>query len=185
MEEENYYAEALKGAKKGNDSDARELLQGFLSAVEQKQPIPGPILEYLYAAFASYLSAKLEPKDRPGPLEKALYLTRGSGAPEGARIRVREGRIYTDVAIAALFNLLARRMARKDALAMMEEHSISPSRTTEQYAAENNSLKEWPPADLRRLIRDERELAKRSLDERQRQLVSQGRPKKRSAKNLR
>lgn len=181
MEEEKYYAEALAALKgpEGDESDARELLNGFLSAVEQRQAIPGPILEYLYAAFASYLSNRQEPKERPGPLERALLLTKGRGRPDGSsRTRIKEGRIYTDTAIAALFNLLLKRgKARADALAALEDR-ICPARSVEQYATNNNCLKNWTPAELRRLIRDEREIAKSSLTESQRQLIIQGRQKK-------
>lgn len=165
-EEEDDYAHALAEAMEGDESSARQLLHGFLSAVEQGKPIPAPILHYLYSAFAAYLQ-KREPKERPGPLEHLLFLARGRGQPQGSKIRVQGGRIYTDVAIAALFNILLKRgMTRAETLARLGDEGprqICPARTVEQYVAENNALPDWTATELRRLIRDEREGAKSSL----------------------
>ncbi len=171
-DQEGYYAWSLSRAREGKDeSFGRDLLHGFCSAVEQGEAIPKPILEYLYAGIAAYLSGEQA-------LERALFLVNRRGSPESERIIVRAAqatkrrkpvpRIYTGLVIAALFQILTKRGAKRDsALALLEDRHI-PERSAERYCASYNALPAYTPAELRRLIRDAREVAKHDLTSEQR-----------------
>jgi hypothetical protein len=181
---EGYFAwvlgELRKPENKGDLTYAEDLLHGFCSAIEQKQEIPKAIREYLYGAFAAYLA-------NGTPIDKALCLAAGRGRPEGSGIRVADGRIYTNVVIAALCNILVKRGSIQDqALRLLAERGICPTRTTEEYLADCNSLADddWTIERLRRLIRDEREIAKKHLELAQREAIAKGIPKRVAAKSF-
>ncbi len=73
---DGYYDWYLQQARKGSDSAARELLDGFCVAVQAGDPIPRPIVDYLYRALLRYL-------DEDVPLERALHLNRPKHRPPG------------------------------------------------------------------------------------------------------
>ena len=163
---EDYYAWSLRRAREkgGDGTHAEDLLHGFCSAIEQGKPIPRPILDFLHAGFAAFLTGNKK-------LESALLLTKQRGRPDdSSRIRIRDGRIYTSVVIAALLQIMIKQGrglgAREAALAILEERRIAPARSAERYNALHNFLadSDWTPQRLRALIRDERQVAKGGKD---------------------
>lgn len=156
---DDYYAWSLRRARaKGGRTYAEDLLHGFCSAIEQKREIPAPILEYLYAAFAAFLSGERQ-------LPDALLLSTPRGRPKASKpIRTRRGRLVTPVIATALLNILIKRGRLKTAaLDLLEEKGIAPRRSLERWDSENSLLAEFTTSALRQLIRDERETAKLEL----------------------
>lgn len=155
---EKYYDEALKILREdGNREDAEELLRGFLEAVEHRQPIAPAILEWLRHGLSEHLSGQ--------DLERALCLRRPRHRPQGKpdrRNRNGKGGYINDVIAVALLHLLARRgLTHEKAWLLLDSRRAMGKRTLERWdTKENNELRNWPSADLKRLIRDEREFAK-------------------------
>ncbi len=168
LDDNGYFARAFRDARQGkDDSCGRDLLHGFCSAVEQREAIPAPILEYLYAGITAYLAGERD-------LEGALFLKNAKGRPDNSnRIRIRDGRIYTGLVIAALLQILIKRgMKREAALALLEDRNVCPERTAERYSKERNALPDYTTGELRRMIRDAREVEKCELSSEQRERLT-------------
>jgi hypothetical protein len=74
---DEYYDSAKLHADNGEVSDAKELLHGFCTYYENGMPIPEPILNHLYEAFADYLHGSEQ------NIAKSLKLTAKAKRPKG------------------------------------------------------------------------------------------------------
>jgi hypothetical protein len=75
-DQDGHFRWYLQQARGGDDSAARELLDGFCCAVQEGERIPAPILEHLLFGLIRYL-------DDGVPLEKALHLNKPANRPRG------------------------------------------------------------------------------------------------------
>ena len=97
-----FFEAHAKQARAGRVTSAHELLHGFCYFQERKQPVPAPIMNFLSAAFATYLTKT------PHRIDKALRVVRPAHRP---------GRVYTvspDKAVATLYLYMKRDGLKKD-----------------------------------------------------------------------
>lgn len=181
---ERYYSLGHQAARAGDHTAARDMLYGFCEAVDNGKPVPTPILQYLASAFNAYLAVAPDAKERAGRMEHALLLVKRRGNPGARDVVISSGRIYTDVAIAAILQLLLRRgkRSRDSYVRLLEARRVSSVSTITRYEKEYSSLPDWSSQELRDHIRIEREAAKQHLSEQEREQIKKQRSRRMSAR---
>ena len=101
-------------------ASAREVLHGFCAAIQERKPVPAPILDYLCAAFADYLSGEKR-------IQNALHLNTPAHRPHG---RTAEPDPIT--AVAGLHLLVRRGIKKQEAKKLISDLGVSP-RNLERY----------------------------------------------------
>lgn len=137
---EDFYRWNLKRAKAGDVSSAKELLHGFLSYLDQKEPFPDAILEFLSDGIDSYLRDAI-------PLEKGLHLIapahRKKGVPTCDPIPL----------VAEIYLLMKKKKIGKEkAKEMVWSARGVAVRVLEQYDKEWNLIRDFSIEELERLM---------------------------------
>lgn len=150
IDQDTFYARCARDAQAGEVTEAEEMLHGFCEFVQKREPIPQPILTYLYLAFARYL-------DGSRPIENALNLTKPKHRPKGTHTR------DPVTVVCCLYWLIKKHGFEKNkAKDVIQQRFSVSSRTTASYDKDLNRIRKWSVPDLEaRLPFDTKELVKR------------------------
>jgi hypothetical protein len=139
---DNFFEWNRTRAQIGDHNAAEELLHGFCLYIDQKKPIPAPVLKHLYLAFSVYLSSRGTKK-----LEKLLGLKRPAHRKRGTGV--------DPVPIVAYMRLCIKRdgMTKQAALQASANRFHVTTRTIERYDKDLNQIRTLTGAELEQLAK--------------------------------